>query len=766
MSIDDQDITEGTSAGADIDSAQTLPLLSGQLVGPYTIGEKLGEGGMGIVYKAFDPRLNRAVALKFLGRSALINSLIYLRFQNEAKAAAALDHPNVCTVYDIGTALGKVYFAMAYIDGESVKDRLEKGPLGIDEAVEFCIQTALGLQAAHERNVIHRDIKPSNILITRSGVVKIVDFGLALLPGFEDLTTGRPVVGTPAYMSPQQCEGAQVDQRTDLWSLGVTFYEMISGTRPFMGPNLQALMHAIMSEEINWPLARKVEGLSRFEPVIRRALSKDPEGRYSSASEMITDLKAVLESRASDQSVSDAISIAVFPFANHGGSKETEYFSDGLTDELINALAQMDGLRVVSRSSSFEFKGKPINIRTFGERVRAAIVIEGSVRSEENRIRVTVQMTSVADGFQLWSERFDRELRHIFEIQDEITQAIVERLKIRLPARNKPHAEAGSTTTLEAYDLYLKGKYNWNNQTEDGFQKAVHYFERAIEVQPGLAVAHAGLADAFVSLGFHGLFPSKEIFPKARVSAERALAIDRSLPEANIAMGFVKLFHDWEWEGAEQYLRRAIELNPSSAKAYYSLTILKNQRRHFEQGRAAGQKAIALDPFNVVYYTSAGWAEYYAKCPRVAVEKLQRALEIDANHPEIQVALGASYEQLGMYAESIQCLERASHIYGPHPLVLAFLGAAYGAAGQREKAQEVLVTMDRFAATRFLPSVCRAVVYMGLHDDELALEHLELAAEARDAFLCWMNVLPIADSLREVPRFNALLSRIGFKTQA
>lgn len=737
--------------------------LSLPTAGRFTVLNQIGQGGMGVLFKGFDPQLNRPVALKFLNKTASLDQASEMRFLNEARAAAALDHPNVCTVYDIGAVGEQVYIAMAFIEGESLKQRISGGPLPFDEAIEICLQVALGLREAHSKGIVHRDIKPANLLIARSGVVKIVDFGLALLPVDEKLTRENLSVGTPGYMSPEQVKAETVDYRSDLWSLGVTLYEIMIGSLPFSGASIAALVHSIVFDDVDWERVRKTEGVARVEPVLRKLLVKDPNDRYASTDELIADLtKLTASQRKEGASFQSQTCIAVLPFSNLNKT-DTEYFSDGLTEELINALAQVEGLRVVSRSSVFAFKGQPIDIKTIGERLKVPTVLEGTVRSAGNRLRVTVQLTNVADGFNLWSERFDRELRDVFELQDEITLRIIEKLKVKLaPSREAPSSDWNSTARLKAYDLYLEGKYNWNRQTEEGFNKAIICFERAIQVDPLFGAANAGLADALTFFGFHGLAPSLDVFPKARAAATAALQLDPTLPDANISMGYVKLYHDWNWIEAEYYLRRAIELNPSSAKAYYSLMLCLVQSGHFEPGRAALQKALDLDPFNMLYQTSRGWLEYYAKRPQVAIEKLEEALALDPAYPELQVALGAAYGQVGLFKHAIDYMERAAAIYGTHPLVQAFLGSTYASANETDKAFQVIATLDRLAQNRFVPSVCWAIIYMSLKDDERAFEYLKTAAEARDAFLCWLNVLPVSESMRTDSRFTDLLSQIGF----
>lgn len=504
---------------------------------------------------------------------------------------------------------------------------------------------------------------------------------------------------------------------------------------------------------------------SRLTHALSTILVRGPADGYTAAAELLSERRPGSLKLLKEGQLLDLSRIAVFPFANLGGDPSTEYFSDGLTDELINALAQINDIHVVSRTSVFEFKGKPIDVRTFGERLRATVVLEGSVRSVENHIRVTVQLTNVADGFNLWSGRFDRQLSDIFTIQDEITHAIVKALRVRLRPLPEQRAPPRSKKFIEAYDLYLQGTYNWNKQTEEGLQKALQCFEESITLDQDLGVAHAGLAEAYGSLGFHGFVPTRKAFPKAMSAAKEALRIDHTLPDANISMALALIFLDRDWNRAETYLHRAMELNPSSAKAYWFYAIFLLQRGHFEQGRAANRMAIDLDPLNVLNYTAAGWAEYYAKRPQIAIEKLEDALAVDPNYPEIQVALGAAYEQLGKYDQAIEHVERVVTTYGPDPLVLSFLGAVHGAAGNKDKTDAILAQMDEIAQDRYVPATCRALIYMGLRDTDNAIEYLEQGVRDGDAFLSWLNVLPLADWLRDEPRFTGLLAKIGFPTE-
>ncbi|HEY6345242.1 MAG TPA: protein kinase [Bryobacteraceae bacterium] len=733
---------------------------SGQPGGPpYELLERLGEGGMGVVYRAHDLRLRRFVALKFLNERMTGDEFALESFWNEARAAAALDHPNICTVFDIGEFHEQAYISMAYIAGESLKKKLRDGPLPFEDVVELAMQIAIGLAVAHEAGVIHRDIKPSNILVTAGGVVKIVDFGLALLPKAGQSSSGD-VSGTPAYMSPEQAHGLEVDCGTDLWSLGVTIYEMATGVVPF-GKDIATVRRAILNFVGPPHPAHPGEAYRRLEPIIRRALAHDRSDRYSSAAAMIADLKSVASARAAVAHPPGIPALVVLPFTNQSRGEDTDYFSDGLTDELINALAQLDGLRVVSRSSAFEFKGKPVNIREIGAKLNVGKVVEGSVRMSGSRLRVTAQLTNVEDGFQIWSERFDREMADVFEIQDEISRAIVEKLKGRLSREETRRLNTAFPRDIEAYDLYLKGKFSWNQQTDEGFQRVIEFFTRALQVNPEFAPAHAGLADAYTLSAFHGFAPSRTALPLAQASAARALEIDPSLPDANISMGYVKLYYDWDWPEAERYLRRAVELNPGCAKAYFSFSIGLVQTSRFEEARAMLRKALDLDPCNMLYLTAAAWVEYYAKRPRVALEKLQAAMEMNADFPELHVVRGAAYEQLGLYRDAISHLETAAAAYGNHPVVVAMLGAVYASAGETERALEQLKLLNGLASQRFVPHIARAIIHMGCQQMDQAFEELRLSAEDRDAFLFWMNVYPGVEPLRSDPRFGRLLREIG-----
>jgi len=442
-----------------------------KIISHYKILEKLGEGGMGVVYKAQDTKLKRIVALKFLTPQALGNKEERIRFFNEAQTAALLDHPNICTIYEIDEVNDQIFIATAYVEGESLKQKLESGPLKLEEALKIAIQVAEGLKEAHDKDIVHRDIKSANIMVTNKGQAKIMDFGLAKSTVGIPETKTEVTMGTVAYMSPEQASGEDADQRTDIWSLGVVLYEMLSGQLPFKGDYNQALMYSILNQKPESIKTLRSNVPLELEQIINKALGKSPDSRYQSAKEICIELKNVSKSSESVKEKSQP-SIAVLPFVNLSADPEQEYFCDGMAEEIINALTHVEGLRVVARTSAFSFRGKVIDIREIGKMLNVKTLLEGSVRKAGNQIRIAAQLVNVADGYHLWSERYDRDIgqlccpEDIFAIQDEISLAIVDNLKVKLFGEEKEKLIKRHTEDIDAYSLYLKGRYFWNKRTE------------------------------------------------------------------------------------------------------------------------------------------------------------------------------------------------------------------------------------------------------------------------------------------------------------
>ena len=743
----------------------------GYTISHYQIRSPLGEGGMGVVYTALDQRLGREVALKFLNQKSLQNAKGKERFFSEARAAAVLDHPNICPIYGIEEAEGHTFIVMAYVRGKSVREMLSYGPLGLTESLNIGLQTAHGLDAAHQKGIVHRDIKPENLIVSDQGVVRIVDFGVAQLPEQTRLTFAGAAVGTLAYMSPEQAKGEDVDQQTDLWSLGVVLYEMVAGVPPFHGVNELALLNAILHKTPN-PLTSDLSEFSKgWQQVVARALERDRSHRYQSASEMISDLETLASrtgskvglarySAGSLAEVTPAMaSIAVLPLVNMSPDPDTEYFSDGLTEELISSLSSCDSLRVVARTSAFEFKGKTENVRGIGEKLRVNTVLEGSVRKAGRTMRITVRLINVADGFQLWSEKFDREMADIFAVQDEIAGAVAGNLRVTLV--EKPRRSKMGTAQVEAFELLLKGRYHWNQQTAEGFQKAVAYFQEALRLDPKFGAAYAGLADYYALLGLWSLGDPNDVWPRAKVVALKALQLDDALAEAHISMGYIRIFYDWDREQARREYLRALELNPGLPTAHMSYTTYLLQTEQVQEALKEMQKAKDLDPLSTLMGSGVAFIYFYLRDFDQAIAEHKKVLELDANYTYSQLGLGLAYEQKGVYPEALEMLEKARASSGDNPMVLGSLGGCYAKAGQEEHARQLLNQLDEMGTRQYVSPVCQASIYIGLGEIETAMEWLEKAANGRAAFLGYLPVWPPYDPLRSHPRFAALRKRIA-----
>ncbi|MBP2681084.1 MAG: serine/threonine protein kinase, partial [Candidatus Krumholzibacteriota bacterium] len=473
----------------------------GRTISHYRVIEKLGEGGMGIVYKAEDTKLKRLVALKFLLPQAFENAEHGERFIREAQTAAVLDHPNICTIFEIDETDELIFIAMAYVEGVSLKDKIRTGPLGAEEALDIAAQVAQGLEAAHKHGIVHRDIKSTNIMVTPANVVKIMDFGLAKMAGNAEISKTTRSIGTAAYMSPEQGRGARVDHRTDIWSLGVVMYELLAGELPFKGEYDAAVIYSLVNEDPVSIGELRPDLPDSVRRIVERAMEKSPEDRFQTAAEMLTSLRSPLKwagaGTGGRKDLRSDKSIAVLSFADVSRGRELEYLCDGIAEEIIGALTKLDGIRVVARTSAFSFKGKNEDVRTIARKLNVDTVLEGSVRKADNRLRITAQLINAADGYHLWSERYDRQMEDVFAIQDEITLAIVNKLKVSLLGGEREALVKRSTEDVEAYNLYLKGRYFWNKRTETGYLKSLEYYRQAIDKDPTYAVAHAGIADSY-----------------------------------------------------------------------------------------------------------------------------------------------------------------------------------------------------------------------------------------------------------------------------
>ena len=740
----------------------------GRKVSHFKILESLGAGGMGHVFKAQDTKLDRFVALKFMPFHPQTDEALTRRFIQEAKAASNLGHPNICAVHEIGeTDEGHLFIAMSYCEGENLKRRTDRGRLPLKEAVEICIQVGEGLDYAHSQGIIHRDIKPSNLIVGRDGVVKIVDFGLAKLTNDPTITSPGMMVGTLAYMSPEQARGEAIDRSADIWALGVLLYQLVTGLLPFDGVSGHAIVSAILTST-PVPITDLLPGIPKnLEQVVNKALAKDRRNRFSSAGEFVRQLRAVLIQLERSERAGHRIdtfgspSIAVLPFANMSSDAENEYFSDGLTEELINALSQLPDLRVVSRTSAFEFKGKNQNIRQIGERLNVTAVLEGSVRKAGNKLRITAQLIKVADDDHLWAGRFDREIKDVFEIQDEIAHTIASTLQVKLLGKREDRLIKDYADNLEAYHLYLKGRYYWNKRSGEGFQKALEYFQASLAESADFAPAYAGLADCYVEAANWGMMPAAEAWPKAKEMALKAVEIDPTLAEAYVPLGMARMIYEWDWPGAEREYLRAIELNPGYAAAHmqYSMYLVATGR--LAEAYRQIRRALDLDPLSIPLNSYLAGVFYYSREYDRSIEQCHKALELDSKDIELHVDLGLNYEQQGRFDESIKSYETASALSGGAPIILGVLGGVFAKAGARDKALAIEAQLNEIAKENYVSPGGWAMLYIGLDDKDKAFEWVAKACDNHDTVVCYLGVGPTWDPLRTDPRFQAMLKRIG-----
>jgi len=751
----------------------------GETISHYRIVGQIGKGGMGIVYRATDTRLERDVALKFLPADRVDDSLSRSRFLQEARSASVLDHPNICTIFDVGELEdGRLFIAMGCYEGETLRQRIDRSPVSSAEAIDILRQVALGLEAAHRRGIVHRDIKPENLMLTEGGVVKILDFGVAKLAGGEQLTQAGKAMGTTRYMAPECLRGLGVDQRSDLWSLGVVFYEMLNGRPPFHKETQSELILSILMDAPEpWQADRRPEA-GHLESIIYRALQKDPVDRYGTVQEFLADLGPTTQKSsnptlelgpigtsavaASSMSASGGGSIAVLPFVDLSPAGDQEYFCCGLAEELMHSLTRVEGLRVTSRTSTAQFLGKAQDIRQIGRQLNVETVLEGSVRTAANRFRITVQLTKVADGYALWSGRYDREMVDLFQVQDEIAAMVVEALEMTLA----PPEREEQPSDLEAYNLYLKGRFHWNKRTEAELDRGIGYFQQVIRRDPQYARAHAGLADSYAVLGIYGARPPGLVMPLALEAAEQALAIDADLAEVYATRGCVRAAYSWDFAGAVEDFRRAIRRDSQYATSYqwYAMNCLIPQG-YFERGLTQLQRALQLDPLSLAINASVGMHFFYARDYERAEVELRRTLEIDANFAMAHFFLGQTHLQRDRPDAALQAVRQAQTLSGGSPEMTAALCAATAETGNESQGRQLLQELQELARERFVSPVLLAQCHIALGDTEAAFDALARAEEVRAADIIWIGVRPAFDSLRQDGRLRSLTRRIGLRSR-
>jgi eukaryotic-like serine/threonine-protein kinase len=771
-------------------------VMIGQTISHYKILEHLGGGGMGVVYKAQDLRLDRLVALKFLPPDHTRDPEAKQRFIHEAKAASALQHNNICVVHDIEeTQDGQIFISMEHIEGETLTKMIERKRLRIEEIVDVATQVAQGLVKAHKHGIIHRDIKPANVMMTSDGVVKIVDFGLAKLSGRTMLTRVGVTLGTVAYLSPEQANGHRVDRRADIWSLGVMLYEMITGRLPFRGDYEQAIIYQILNAEPEPVMKLRPETPIELQRIVEKAMQKDLRERYQEVQTMCNDLQSLKSRSSTPTSVGPpdrkprwkqpwflriaglvaligilavagtvflsrrpaAIdSVVLLPFVNATGDSTLEYLCDGLTETLINTFSQLPRLHVIARTTAFSYKGKEQDPQKIGEALNVRAVLTGKIVQRGGVLTIQADLVDAREGTQLWGERYNRQLRDILTLQEEIAKRISERLRLRLSGDEQRRLTRMYTEDTEAYQLYLKGRYWSERLTQEGFQKAVEFFMRAIEKDPAYALAYTGLADAYYWVS-NMYLPPKEAMEKSRWAAMRAIERDSLLGEAHLSLALVKMAYDFDWPGSEVEFHRAIELNPGFAWAHFWFGRYLAFMGRFEEAAAELERAKQLDPLSPFISIEVGLPPMLMRQYDKALENARNVVEANPSFYFAHYVLGDQYIQKGDYARAITEFQAALRL-DDSPVILAGLGKAYAAAGDTTKANSIVRDLS---ARPYPPPYDIALIYCVMGMKGQAVQWLEKAYEDRNEELIWLKEDPRVDPLRSDPRFVSLIKKLG-----
>jgi TolB-like protein/tRNA A-37 threonylcarbamoyl transferase component Bud32/Tfp pilus assembly protein PilF len=777
------------------------------IAGKYRIIEEIGRGGMGVVYKAEDIKLKRRLALKFLPPHLMDSPELKERFLIEAQAAAALNHPNICVIHEVGESEERPYIAMEYVEGETLRDKVRKGPLKSEEVLAIVGQVASGLAVAHKKGIIHRDIKSANIMVTDKGQAKVMDFGLAKFSGGSSLTKSQTTLGTVAYMSPEQARGGDMDHRTDIWSLGVVLYEMLSGKMPFQGEHDQSVIHAIIHDEPESLKKALPDVAPELEQIVGQALAKKPADRYQTMEDLLGDVEAVAEGlkpfkarpkpavrkilgirtayvytaltiilalllglnvgglrnrllgRAAP---APAIRLAVLPFENLSGDPQQEYFSDGMTQEMIAQLGRLhpESLSVIARSSVLRYKKTNTPIDQVGRELNVGYVLEGSVQREGTRVRITAELIKVRGQSQLWSDSMEREMSGILALQNEVSQKVAGTLALKLLPGEQARLANAPTVNPEAYEAYLKGSYQWTKFVTPGdLDTAEKYFDLALEKDPNYAAAYGGIAWVWLVRNQLGWCPPEEAGPKAKAAALRAIELDENSAAAHEALASVRMT-DWDWDGARESWRRSLELNPNvaTAQAMYAHFLLI--MGHGEEGLIHSERAVVLDPFNPLIRSFYALALYSRRRYEEAIAAAREALRLQGDFPiAMNVLLLAMHELTGMEKEALEAAKAFARVTYNDPKIEAALDECYAQGGYAEamrRGAEALI--GRLPKTFCLPSDI-AMFYIMAGEKNMALDWLEKGLEIHDPVLPYLG-MPYYDSLRPDPRFQALLGRM------
>jgi len=771
----------------------------GQTISHYTILEKLGEGGMGVVYKAKDNNLRRIVALKFLPYDLTRDSEVKKRFLQEAQAASALEHQNICNVHEVGeTEDGQIFIVMACYEGETLSKKIQDPGCTVREAIDIAIQIVQGLAKAHEHGIIHRDIKPANIIITTDGGAKILDFGLAKLAGQLKLTKTSSTLGTVYYMSPEQARGDEVGRGTDIWSVGVVLYEMLTGRLPFQADYEQAVIYKILNEK-PLPIGTLRKDLPEvLEQIITRALAKDPRDRYHQMGELLAELKALSRQLQAGtvrqpkpryqvvlsvtlgaflligiaigirflifprpEPAGPITSIAVLPFQNLSADPEQEYFSDGMTEALITELSKIKALRVISRTSVMRYKKTVKSLPEIAQELKVDAVIEGSVQRSMGAVRINAQLVKAEPEQHLWARPFTRNSANILELQSEIAQAIAAEIKIAVTPEEKKRLASLRLVNPEAHEEYLRGMFRVYKSSTADILKGIDDLERAISLDSTYAPAYAGIGIAYDFLASYENLAPKEAWPKVRLFAQKALELDETLPEAYMLIGDTKYTYEWDFKGAEEYFKRAIELNPnySMARSYYAGYLISQGR--FDEAIRESRLGRSLDPLSATSNWMVALYYLYAGLYDSALTYVNETLKIDSTHSFANNLLSYIYASKGMFKEAIAHEQKV--FSRGDSTALPTLGFIYALSGEREKALEVLGKLGEYSEGKYVPTFPLISIYCALGDTVRIFECLDRAYEERSSAMVFLKGFQFCDYLLRYPRYHAMLKKVGLE---
>jgi serine/threonine-protein kinase len=759
--------------------------------------------------------MDEEVALKLIRPEIAADGRIVERFRDEIKIARSITHRNVCRMHDLNQDGQILYLTMEYVRGEDLKSLIRRTRhLAPDTAVTIGRQITEGLMEAHKLGIVHRDLKPQNIMIDKEGQAKIMDFGIALSMRAQGRTGESGIIGTPHYMSPEQAEGTETDARSDIYSLGIILYEMVTGRTPFEGPSPSSVCLKQRTEAPEDPRTLNPQVSEELSRLILKCLEKDREKRPQSAADLSSEFERLGCGLRGEESAGaggkalaaghvkvsfdprkaifpallavglfaavvftgvlspkrnpsagippGTVSVAVLPFVDMSPSKDYEYLCDGIPETLITALTKVKGLRIPARTSAFSFKGKERDISEIGRALNVGAVLQGSVQVIGDRIRIIPQLVNVEDGSYLWSETYSRKFEEVFAIQDEIAREVIKALRITLLGEDQTPLVKNYTENLQAYDLYLRGRYFAGQRTGESLKKAIAFFDQAVETDPKYALAYAGLAECYILLPQYMLSPTREGLTKSKAAVSKALEIDGDLAESHAVAGLI-IVREWKWEEAEREYRLAMELDPNYALGHLWYALLLRRWGRLDDWSAEVKRALELDPLSPLVKTNLGFYYYVVKEYDLAIDQYLKSLQIDPNFAVARIRLGEAYLKTGRHREAIAELQMARALFGDTPRGLGELGNAYALSGEKGKAREVLTKLGDFSGRGYSINYDIASVHHGLGDQAKTFEWLEKAVAANEYEVEFLKTNPAWDDLRPDPRFEAILKRLNLE---